>query len=63
MPPKDELAHAAAFGARMAAKGLTPDQVTKLMDVARPALDEAQQWVQAGGNPAAVRFEVRPNEQ
>lgn len=59
-----DLAEAAArFGAQMAAKGLSADQITSLMANARPALDEAARRVAAGEDVDSIRFEVRPSDQ
>lgn len=66
MPDQElyDLTEAAArFGAQMAAKGLSPDQITSLMANARPALDEAARRVAAGEDVDSIRFEVRPSDQ
>jgi hypothetical protein len=54
---------AARFGARMAARGLSEDQVASLMANARPALDEAARRVAAGEDVDSIRFELRRNDQ
>jgi hypothetical protein len=50
---------AAKFGAKMAAKGLSPEQVEQLVDKAVPVLDKAVQLADSGVPLDQIQFEIR----
>ncbi|MER7015317.1 hypothetical protein ABT324_28120 [Saccharopolyspora sp. NPDC000359] len=62
MSDYDDLApdvQAARFGAAMAARGFTPDDVAALVRNAQPALEEAIRAVADGADPSTLRFLIR----
>ena len=58
--PGDLATEAARFGAMLAGKGLTPDQVATIMrDQVQPALAEAARQVEDGADVDSIEFRIQ----